>query len=468
MARSKSISDTLLYKVEGLKRSLILGEQFEKALEMLPSDQTLGLLSRDPDDRVSGSEGSSDPSIKDGALTGSLWGNCPSSFRYDGAFDGGSIVNYYGSWKDRSIFDLFDTWRSGAKIREDENCDYFVTYQGVRFQFLSHGTHGKRGVSFKYMLRFHGFTVLIFGKPDAGDMPSVQIDFSYESLRGRSIFDARLEVENFLLALGFRWESISFQRIDLNVTLNTPFSEVTSAFCDGRVVSRVRRFHFEYANSSGGLICNYVSGGDSINITLYDKMHELITRYNEDKYDDLEHVIGDGVDLTRVEFRLSSEYLGSLDIHTWEDLEDMVPAIVEYLTGDWFRILENKKIRGKENKQVISDFWLRVREAFFQIFIKSSDIKPLKKKKKYCFSRSRLIRQALGCFNKALALSYNHAGALESYLNDVNYLIKHYKGLAFKQYRLKCEEVDVLFRKIRPDLSTRSSKLGRRSFVCLS
>ena len=422
-------------RVEALRRSLIGGLPFESAVELLPA-----LPRRSAAERPSPSE------FPARALTGCLQCNnqdLPSVPRFDGGFDGGCVVNYFGTWKDDRILDLFDTWKTSAKNFNERQEDYYVSYKNIRYNVLPFGSN--RGVNFKYILKTRGFTFLIFGKADSGELPTVQVDFSYESLRGRSLFDARKEAEDVLLSLGFRWDRLSFQRIDINVTVAIPFEKIASAFVEGRLVSRVRNFATVYNNRSSGSALTYVRGGSDVQICLYDKYYELQKHYNEQKFNDLSYVLGDGQDLTRVEFRLSSAFFHSLDVSTFEDLEKELPSIVEYLCFDWFRIVDGKKVRGREKKQKLDIYWQYIQYAFDRTFIKNDDLKPIVRRKRYNCENSRLLRQAVGCVSSALARTFDPVKNIDEFINDVFETCLRYKRLAYRAYQRKKVRYEVLF-----------------------
>lgn len=426
------IEQRYLDRLKGMRQTLLLGMPFDDALEMLPAEP-----------RPCRSEAGSAPQNEgEGSreLTGTLL--CNNTFfeglRFDGGFDGGCVVNYFGKWQDVNFLKDLDSWRDLAKEYEERGDAFIHEYYGVKFEVMPYGSN--RGVNFKYVLKWQGFTILIRGGKYKEDLPAVQVDFSYEVFREKDIFDARFLVEDLLLHFGFKWEKVTFQRIDLNVTLNESFQKVAKAFQQGRFLSRVRRFNAWSSNSKQKQVLNYIAGGthkSEVQVVLYDKLYELTSHYNEQKFVDLKPVLGEGTDLTRVEFRLTSAFFRTIDCFSYEKLSELMPSIVNYLVTSWFRVLKTKKIRGKENKQELDEFWLKVQYAFQQVFIKKEVVKRLKREKTSKISNMRLLRQAVGCVSSALARSYEKTKDLETFCAEIFDVFLRYKRLSYYAYRKK-------------------------------
>lgn len=306
-----------------MRNNLLTGADFDAALELLPA------VPNAQADRAAGAplDTSGAPLSAARALTGRLLCNSlpdKAPFEYAGGFDGGTVVNYFGAFTDAKMFERFDVWRDMSKLEsERSDDDYFVDLDGYRFQVLPYGSSG--GVAFKYIFKYRSFTILITGKPDAGDRPTVQVDFSYESFREKTLFEVRYIVEDFLLYLGFRWDRVSFQRIDINVTVDADFQDVYKAFQEGRFISRLRIFRPVLENTSSGMTCHYIAGGSlkssDVSICLYDKLHELSRQYNETKYDDLLAEVPNAEHLTRCEFRITSAFFRALGCNSFENPE---------------------------------------------------------------------------------------------------------------------------------------------------
>lgn len=430
-----SIKQLYEKRLEAMANNLFLGSNFDDAMEMLPA---VGAVERQADDGAL-------PFQESRSLTGTLECNLVNAPRFTGGFDGGTVVNYFGRWIDLELFSEFDQWRDNAKLAKESEKDYFHKFGDVEFQVLPNGYNG--GVNFKYIFKWNSFTILISSRAVSEDLPAVQVCYSYESFRNASLFEVRLVVEDFLLSLGFRWNRVSFQRVDFNVTLDVDFQKIVQAFQQGRFVSRLRKFKPELDNTSKGMKCTYIRGGSKnsdAHIVLYDKLAELMANYNDQKFQDLYAVLGDGQYLTRVEFRVFSSFFHTIGVSSYEELEKQLPSIVEYLAASWFRILKKKKVRGKENVQEIDDIWKAVQFAFYKTFVKNDlEIKPLDRKKSFKVTNTRLMRQAVGCLTSAMARSFDSVRDFDQFCIDAFDHFMRYKRLAYKVYKSKRRKYDV-------------------------
>lgn len=111
--------------------------------------------------------------------------------------------------------------------------------------------------------------------------------------------------------------------------------------------------------------------------------------------------------ITRVEFRLRRDALKVKGVNTMRDLQEIEPTLVEWLTTRWFRILKDKKRRGRENRQEIAPLWREVQQRFREYFPGVDGVRreiiPLRKRPLAC-SAEQLLKQATGCVASALAI----------------------------------------------------------------
>lgn len=425
-------------RLEAMRQNFVLGKDFDSVLEMLPADPA-------PCAESAGSAPSADDSRQNGprALTGGPLRNFP-SLQYTGGFDGGTTVNYFGAWQNPEMFARFSDWKELAKLADERGEDFFHQEGALRFQVLPYGSN--RGVNFKFIFLWESFTILISSRISSNDLPAVQVDYSYESFRNCDLFTARNIVESFLMTLGFKWERVSFQRVDINVTIDEEFSKVSTALNDGRFLSRIRKFHPVIDNTSQGLIWRYIMGGGAsseVSVRIYDKLNELDEVYNEQKLEDLRQVMGEADNLLRCEFSITSAFFRSIDVNSYEELEKRLPDIVEYLVFSWLRVLKTKKVRGKENKQELDEFWQKIQYAFYNVFINKTDIRPIIRRKEKRISRDPLLRQAVGCITAAMARTINKRRSLDEFLSDVFSECLNYKKLIYKVYRKKRLEYET-------------------------
>jgi hypothetical protein len=115
-------------------------------------------------------------------------------------------------------------------------------------------------------------------------------------------------------------------------------------------------------------------------------------------------------DLTRIEFRLNRKAMKYLDIDTVQDLLERETALVDYLTDDWFRILdsEKKSEHGHTNRQKLHPIWRQVRDLFFEYFPGvEKERKPIERRNRReikCTGEA-LVKQIEGCLSAVAALT---------------------------------------------------------------
>lgn len=334
---------------------------------------------------------------------------------YAGGYDGGCRVYFWGEWfaeSEREASDFFTNlaYYKHAAVDADENGDEYVymSLDGSPWRMLPKGDNGNQ--RFTYQLQRGGVTLQIGRNPRPGNA-DVGVVYGYEALFGRDLKDVHNETRQLLAALGFTTERESLRRVDINVTLATPFDWVQKAFESNRIVSRVRSWQ-QYTNKTGdGYRLETLSGGTQLQVCMYDKMRELLVKRNEQKHEDLKPLL-EPFDaepaLTRIEFRFKTEALRVYEIETVDEFTARIADVVDYVTSKWLRVLEVSKIRGMENRQEISREWRWVQYAFWAAFCtdkKSSQ--PLKRRTSKEIDKKNLFAQALGCLSSAFAYDLN-------------------------------------------------------------
>ena len=332
------------------------------------------------------------------------------SCKYSGGFDGGCEVSYFGTFYPSSQerrAALFESLRS-AKTRAQENgpgVKSSITFGSRVWVVQETGVRSKNQFNvFKYRLVSGGLTLLISDN-DAEELPAARVVFGYESLEGHDFFEVSKEVRRELLSIGFKFDREVVSRVDLQVTLDLPFDLVGRAFAEGRIVSRVRKWSRYDRPASNGLVLGTLTGGQDLQICIYDKFRECVDKKQDDKLDFLYNASGqDSTNFLRVEFRLRRPALRAMDIDSVDDLNDRLSDVVDFLTSKWFRIVKDSKVRGRENKQELDVFWRRVQECFSAVFVRDREKKePIKMRKRKSFDARALTRQGLGCLVKSIA-----------------------------------------------------------------
>ena len=188
--------------------------------------------------------------------------------------------------------------------------------------------------------------------------------------------------------------------------------ELLKPILENQAVMRARKGNMHFTN--GATLLTGFTIGSNIQLCIYDKMKELLQGCDETKMslifnDCLNGEIPD--DLTRVEFRLRREALKYLEINTVQDLLEKETALVDYLTDDWFRILdsEKKSKHGHEKRQQIHPLWQQVRDLFFEYFPGAGkERKPIERngnRREIKCTGEALVKQVEGCLSTVAALT---------------------------------------------------------------
>lgn len=367
--------------------------------------------------------------------------------RYTGGYDGGTAVSYYGLWfagdmdAQREIMDDLAFYKAQAQAggRYLEN-PVFIILNGQQWEVCPRGSNGE--VRYNYQIRRGGVTLLVHQNPGE-TIAGVRAIFGYEALIGRDLDDVNRETIAFLAAIGFDVVREKLSRVDLNVTLGVDFSWVQKAYEESRVVSRIRRWRQYGRNTEEGYILETIMGGGHLQAVVYDKLRECLDKREEAKLEDLSEILGDpcaeNAGLTRVEFRFRRPALKAFEINSVQDFTNRMVDVVQYLTSQWFRILGNRKIRGKENRQEVATEWRWVQYAFYSTFCKGKlSQAPLKTRNVKRIDRRNIFRQALGCVSSAFA--YDAKSETLSF-EDFSSKVREYIDVAlpelFKQYMEK-------------------------------
>jgi hypothetical protein len=334
-----------------------------------------------------------------------------------GGFDGGIEIGFDGTWSPLKFSGLIET------LEEAKNCageiqkgpEGFVIELGGE-EVLVMPTGGKvGGLLYKYRFLCRGVEFLVHSNPPKNRQP-VRVRYLAESLIGNNFFAVHEQfVMPFLKRLGLTVHADKPSRIDMQVMIDVPVSEIIRLFEEGHVVTKLRKGSVDFTL---GKVLNKetltLGSASKVQVCIYDKGKELRSQKSnviKEAYF-IERCIGDewinsGRPITRVEVRLGREALKCLGVNTVADLKERERGIVDLLTHDWFRILEKPKVRGHENTAAMHPVWERVRTLFGSYF-SGADVTDVKWERNQSVSCDAvaLERQALGCLSKALACRF--------------------------------------------------------------
>ena len=227
-------------------------------------------------------------------------------------------------------------------------------------------------------------------------------------------------------------------------------SEFLRPIANGQMVTKV----LKWDNHGYGASAQTFKIGSDIEVCIYDKGAEMLKAIVSDpiKYC-LVTMICFGRNwapntspVTRIEFRLRRDALKVKSINTMKDLQEIEPALVEWLTTKWFRILDIPKMRGHENKQAVHPVWQEVQEAFRAYFPGINgvrrEIQPNSKRRISCES-TPLIKQAGGCLATAIALQFGKQPTKQQLMQLVNAVLETIDDRILERTNERAEEFQV-------------------------
>lgn len=365
-----------------------------------------------------------------------------------GGYDGGAEIGFEGIWDSEKFAPLKEQLQA-AKEAASESGVQEMAVIGDK-PVLVDPSGACAGLHYRYKVTIGGVVIFIHHNCPKGRQ-AVRVRYGATALIGRSIFDVHRAVLEFLASLGFLVTKEVISRIDLQVLVDVdPEDLVWLCFDDERVVRRSQN-DVLYRNKKHARTFLIGQRG-RLQLCIYDKDAELMKMSvsNPVKFQLMvDHCLGSdysfGQPLTRVEFRLWRDVLRVLDINTIVDLRKLETSLAKWLTSQWFRILEDPKVRGHENTAKVHPVWRKIQDAFAQWFPGENgevhDITLNRDKPIQCDSLS-LRKQALGCLKTAFVLSsglpHSVQGAYEMLCSWVGTVKKEfYDGLCERSLRLK-------------------------------
>jgi hypothetical protein len=320
-----------------------------------------------------------------------------------GGYDGGLEVGYFGEWDDSYFQSLIKYLESNRLSDEFKS----VILNGNEFILSPYGSNS--AIHYRYLLEGQGLQIKIHNKPTEQIQP-IRVRFGFESLVGRNFFDVYSEFICFLSSLGFTISKEIISRVDLQVMVNRNINDFLVPILSGWCVRSFYKFNV-YTDSCGNT--SGLSGGVGIKLRIYNKTQELLDTNNEFKASLLSHYCTGGfipTNLTRIEYSVGRDFLNDCCLNTVQDLQELENSLVNYLTYDWFRLLDSKKTVCNASRQSVHKIWQEVQDLFNEYFpgVESDRIfsrSSRKMKGLNCDSRM-LNSQAIGCLCSAIALSH--------------------------------------------------------------
>ena len=364
-----------------------------------------------------------------------------------GGYDGGVELGFDGKWPDKTFERIIGTLEAGRVASQQKHNDArFITLGDRPFLVQPYG--GGKAVNYRYIIEGDGMKLYFHHKPDGGIQP-VRLRYGFESLIGCNLFRVHDDTRRWLNKLGFVIEKETLSRVDMQVMIHRKTSDFLRPIANGQMVTKVRK----WANHGNGSSAETFKIGSDIEICIYDKAAEMLNAIVSDPIKfGLMQLVCFGKNwapchpVTRIEFRLRRDALKVKGINTMQDLQEIEPALVEWLTTKWFRILEEPKIRGHENTQAVHPIWQEVQETFRAYFPGINgirrEIQPNRKRRLSCEAMP-LIKQAGGCLATAIALQFGKQPSKQQLMHLVNAVLETLDDRMLERTNERAEEFQV-------------------------
>jgi len=330
-----------------------------------------------------------------------------------GGYDGGIEVGFDGTWNIGKFPYLIEALEEAKELAGEIQKGpegFAVNLEGEDVLVMPTGAK-VGGLLYKYRFICRGVEFLVHSKPPKGRQP-VRVRYLAESLIGNNFFVVHEQfVIPFLKSLGLIVLADKPSRIDMQVMIDVPAAEFIRLFDEGHVVAKMRKGSVHFSNGLRVVKETLTLGSPSkVEVCIYDKGAQIAKMDPLKKAYFVERCVGDewensGRPITRVEIRLGREALKCLGVYTVADLKERAHGMLDLITHDWFRILQDPKVRGHENTAAIHPIWERVR-ALFSSYFSGASVKEVKweKNQSVVCDPVALEKQALGCLSKAFAV----------------------------------------------------------------
>jgi hypothetical protein len=310
-----------------------------------------------------------------------------------GGYDGGFESGFYGSWN-VLIFEYLIDRLSSCRVEGQLTS---IEVGGRYFVLRSHGVGGGDSIYYRYVIEGGGWKVYIHHNPVA-DIQPIRVVFGFESLCGRSLFDVHREFLEWLQKIGFSVSNEIISRVDMQVMTTRPVFEYVNLVAKGWLVKRAKTGSFHIGHSG----FSSFEFGSVIRIRCYDKRKQLFDTGSEYALRMIAMYCCGGSlpdNLTRIEFQIKRDALNLYKINTIDDLRNFELSLIEWLTNDWFRLLDSPKKTGHMHEQAMHPIWVEVRDEFRKYFPGGDNNRIITRGDKTginCTSDD-LLAQAIGC-----------------------------------------------------------------------
>lgn len=282
------------------------------------------------------------------------------------SYDGGMEMSFFGTWGLGASGGEFLRFLRPLKEKAKElNAAFPFVFCGLPFNIMPSGVRSGAG-SYSFVLTYEEngrlkYRFYIHTSP-CDTIPGVRVLCSYQAFRRDDpLSHIRDELLQVLSVIGFNIDRSRLSRIDFNLTINHSINHLVSAFHEDRIINRCSDVHI--AGGRRNFKSYRIGNHNTVQFAVYDKIKELSERYDADKINDLSKFLDPkvGDSWTRYEFRLGRSFLHSVKIESLQDFIENQLAIVNFLTYNWFSVIETPYRKGRKKYYKVSSWWQQVR-----------------------------------------------------------------------------------------------------------
>jgi hypothetical protein len=307
----------------------------------------------------------------------------------------------YGCWPMAAFGELAKVWNTlkdkAASAGDDQ---FFDAPGGERLLVEGYGLRNKC----HWVFRYRGCQIGIVNRAAASEsFGSVFVTVPGDACLAVGAVELWQDIRRLLKSIGFEEIRAVPSRVDVCVDLpGVALAEFVEPFLQGKFVCRAtsERTYREAREYTA------FETGKTIRMRCYDKWRECCN--DPDRFALMidRRWSDDGVPpccATRVEFQVRRDTLKEMSIWTVDDLFSKLGSVVEWLTGDWFRLTDD--VPDRENHNVArsgpSELWQHVRAMFKEWLPGAAE--PVERRRKTVPEDRFLIRQGLGCLEASIA-----------------------------------------------------------------
>lgn len=260
------------------------------------------------------------------------------------------------------------------------------------------------GLYFAWVIEAAGYRLTIMDRVKPfGETPNVRVHVGALALLQSDLVAVRECAQSMVELMGGKVQGEKLSRVDACLDLvDVPVSDFVVPLALGQVVRRGRNMAMYQA---GNAWTGFDVGRGCVRLRIYDKVAEC--QKDAAKWDAMIQMRygGEVPEIaSRVEFQLRRKALKEFGIETIADWIEKRAGVLDYLTGQWFRLTEGKVDRENSQRCGPSSLWQRVSEGFSSWAGQAFPPATRERLKRKLLDVGAYVRQGVGCLTAAAAM----------------------------------------------------------------